>query len=341
MVAARPTYVASAAFTSADARAASLILRATQAADEPDRGRLGQLALDQVNVANDLLLSEFGPADARTRLQTSPPWFGTTLDTTTNHDARLDLAARPRLRSAGSASSSTATGRRRTTPPWCAPRRPAGLKIMGEPVDSYYAKHYTRRQYLRQVQACVNAFPQIDAWEVGNEVNGSWLGPASTARSPMRRRGCSGTRAPRWSSRCTGRSGPIRRRPPCSTGCARTCRRRRAATSTWCSCPPTWRTRRWVWHSMRSCGPCTPSSPISGSGWASWTTGRPTPRAPGGPSIGATPPGRGATRWPRSITRRRWATPMRWAAASGGISPKRDRPTHSSGPRSTASFGTS
>ena len=48
---------------------------------------------------------------------------------------------------------------------------------MGEPVDSYYAKHYTRRQYLRQVQACVKAFPQIDAWEVGNEVNGSWLGP--------------------------------------------------------------------------------------------------------------------------------------------------------------------
>jgi hypothetical protein len=177
MVAARPTYVASAAFTSADARAASLILRATQAADDPDRGRLGQLALDQVNVANDLLLSEFGPADTRTRLQTSPPWFGTTLDTTTSHDARLDLAA---ATTAPLGWVRIVFDRNRPPSDYTSMVRAAkarGLKIMAEPVDSYYAKHYTRRQYLTQFQTFLKAFPQIDAWEVGNEVNGSWLGP--------------------------------------------------------------------------------------------------------------------------------------------------------------------
>ena len=177
MVAARPTYVASAAFDDADARAASLIQRATQAPDESDRGRLGQRALDQVNVANDLLLSEFGPADAHTRRAPSPPWIGTTLDTTTNHDARLDLA---RATTAPLGWVRIVFDRNRPPSDYAGMVRAAkarGLEIMGEPVDSFYAKHYTRPQYLRQVRACVNAFPQIDAWEVGNEVNGSWLGP--------------------------------------------------------------------------------------------------------------------------------------------------------------------
>ena len=51
-----------------------------------------------------------------------------------------------------------------------------GIKILGEPVDSYEAKRYTRAQYLARFKQYVDAFPQIDAWEAGNEINGSWVG---------------------------------------------------------------------------------------------------------------------------------------------------------------------
>jgi hypothetical protein len=177
MVAARPTYVASTGFDAADAHAASLIQRATQATDESDRGRFGQRALDQVNVAGDLLLSEFGPADAHTRLAASAPWFGATLDTTEDHEARLDLA-----RATTDPFGWVRIVFDRNRPPsdyveMVKAAKARGLKVMGEPVDSYYAKHYTRPRYLRRFRSYVNAFPRIDAWEVGNEVNGRWLGP--------------------------------------------------------------------------------------------------------------------------------------------------------------------
>jgi hypothetical protein len=49
--------------------------------------------------------------------------------------------------------------------------------IMGEILDSYYVKDYTVDQYTNRAGEYVNAFgEQVDIWEVGNEINGEWLG---------------------------------------------------------------------------------------------------------------------------------------------------------------------
>ena len=47
---------------------------------------------------------------------------------------------------------------------------------MLSPIDSYYAKGYTRDGYLNRMKLFVDAFPEVDAWEVANEENGNWLG---------------------------------------------------------------------------------------------------------------------------------------------------------------------
>lgn len=49
--------------------------------------------------------------------------------------------------------------------------------VMGELLDSYYVKQYSIAQYKARVTEYLNAFPSgVDIWEVGNEVNGEWLG---------------------------------------------------------------------------------------------------------------------------------------------------------------------
>jgi hypothetical protein len=175
MLASRPAYVPSPRFDAAQARASALLARAGQASDEAVRGRLGQLALDRVDMAGDLLLSEYGPVAARQRA--ASPWVGVTLDTTDGHEHVLDLA---RATTAPLGWVRVVFDRGRPMSEYAATVRAAkarGLRVMGEPVDSYYAKRTTAAGYLAQVRRCVRAFPRIDAWEVGNEVNGSWLGP--------------------------------------------------------------------------------------------------------------------------------------------------------------------
>lgn len=52
--------------------------------------------------------------------------------------------------------------------------------IMGQPVDSDGIKKYTLDQYKSRFTEYANAFKnQVDLWEVGNEVNGEWLGSAT------------------------------------------------------------------------------------------------------------------------------------------------------------------
>ncbi len=52
--------------------------------------------------------------------------------------------------------------------------------IMGEPVDSFDMAAYTPQNYLLRFQDYVNTLGNdVDIWEVGNEVNGDWVGPTS------------------------------------------------------------------------------------------------------------------------------------------------------------------
>jgi len=53
--------------------------------------------------------------------------------------------------------------------------------IMGELLDSYYFKNYSISQYDKRVREYVDAFgTKVDIWEIGNEINGEWLGNTDT-----------------------------------------------------------------------------------------------------------------------------------------------------------------
>lgn len=49
--------------------------------------------------------------------------------------------------------------------------------IMGEILDSFYVKDYSEKQYAARVKEYLDAHAdKVDIWEIGNEVNGEWLG---------------------------------------------------------------------------------------------------------------------------------------------------------------------
>lgn len=49
--------------------------------------------------------------------------------------------------------------------------------IMGEILDSFYVKDYSVAQYAERVTEYLDAHAdKVDIWEIGNEVNGEWLG---------------------------------------------------------------------------------------------------------------------------------------------------------------------
>lgn len=49
--------------------------------------------------------------------------------------------------------------------------------IIGQPSDSEYSKKMTVTQYATRFNDYINNFPQIQVWEVGNEISGDWLSP--------------------------------------------------------------------------------------------------------------------------------------------------------------------
>ncbi|XPS90044.1 putative transmembrane protein [Desulfosarcina variabilis str. Montpellier] len=56
--------------------------------------------------------------------------------------------------------------------------------IMGEILDSYYVKEYSQEAYAERTHSYVQAMAEdVDVWEVGNEINGEWLGPGAMAKA--------------------------------------------------------------------------------------------------------------------------------------------------------------
>jgi hypothetical protein len=53
--------------------------------------------------------------------------------------------------------------------------------VMGELLDSFYVKRYSVDEYKNRVTEYLNALGnKVDLWEIGNEVNGEWLGDTPT-----------------------------------------------------------------------------------------------------------------------------------------------------------------
>jgi hypothetical protein len=59
--------------------------------------------------------------------------------------------------------------------------------IMALPVDSSEVTGYTTAQYVARFRVYLNAFKhKVALWEIGNEVNGDWLGPAGTVSEDIK-----------------------------------------------------------------------------------------------------------------------------------------------------------
>ncbi|MFC4062012.1 hypothetical protein ACFOWE_27235 [Planomonospora corallina] len=175
-LAVRGDYRRSEAFERAYATVAAELDRARAAATDAGRGKYGQRALDAVHTAGDLMLGEYGPASAAAR--GAGPWMGLTVADIrtpvswpglakwlTGANGWVRIIFEPD-KDAGNVEHYRAAVQA---------AHAAGLKVLGQPVDSDYAHELSRAAYLARVKAYVDAYPDIEAWEVGNEVNGCWV----------------------------------------------------------------------------------------------------------------------------------------------------------------------
>ena len=172
---ARPDYVRSTKFNSAYQAASTQLASVDAYSPESAKGKAGQLALDQLAVAYDALLAEHGPVFARNNKAKLMPWLGFTIDRVSGYQANLDLASKLTAPFGWIRIVFDLTVTPATYSDLINYAKAKGLKVLGQPVDSTYDKKLTRAQYKQRFIDYITAFPQIDAWEVGNEVNGTWL----------------------------------------------------------------------------------------------------------------------------------------------------------------------
>lgn len=59
----------------------------------------------------------------------------------------------------------------------------AGVRVLGQFLDSSDMAAVTPAEYEARVRAYLAALPDLDMWEVGNEINGNWLGPDAGAKA--------------------------------------------------------------------------------------------------------------------------------------------------------------
>ena len=179
----RPAYVPSAAFTAALADADAGIVDAGTAATEPERAVLYQQALDDTVRAFELLLAEYGRQ--RARATDVGEWWGVTVDRVSEYATVVDSIANLVENAAGRArvrivfDEGVAATNYDTI---VAAAQAAGLEVVGEILDSYAMSLYSLPAFQARVQEYVDHFPTIDVWEIGNEVNGEWLGPDVAAK---------------------------------------------------------------------------------------------------------------------------------------------------------------
>jgi len=173
----RPAFAPTPRFTAADQLATNLIAQAAGAGDEPTRGAFGQQALDALAQAFEALLHDYGLQQARTLARRY--WWGVTVDRTTDYvnviqsvsdmveNVPTDAYARIVFDEFVPATHYDAI---------VAAAQAAGVTVVGQILDSTSLPYYTLAQFQARVQEYVGHFPQIDIWEIGNEVNGEWLG---------------------------------------------------------------------------------------------------------------------------------------------------------------------
>ncbi|MGZ4137187.1 MAG: hypothetical protein ACXVPX_06410 [Actinomycetota bacterium] len=180
-IARRPAFVPTARFRTLRARAISLIAAAARGPNASTRGALGQQALDALAQTFAALLESDGRQEGASR----DPWWGVTVDRRARSQAVIASIAALVDRRPGTAYV------RIVFDPGVAPKgydaivhdaEKDGIVVVGEVFDSSAMRHATLAAFEARWRAYVDHFSDIHVWEVGNEVNGEWLGTDVTAK---------------------------------------------------------------------------------------------------------------------------------------------------------------
>lgn len=173
-LAARPQYRPSPAFRRARRRTTALLDEGRNA-DRRRRGALGAQALDSAVGATLRLLTEYGIQRAR-RTGSGELHWGFTLDSV--QDARRALTSVAEL-APGNGWVRIVFDRAEPPESYRAAvdlAHSLGVRVTGQILDSSQMKDVPVAAWRDRVTRYITALPAVDAWEVGNEVNGTWLG---------------------------------------------------------------------------------------------------------------------------------------------------------------------
>jgi hypothetical protein len=177
-LAARPWYERGAKFTALYATAKTDYARALKTKTESQRGALAAQSLDAGVGAEMALLAEAGVQYAAAH-PASKEW-GATFDTIAGGVAGLKIAAGLYPKNGWL---------RICFDPGEGPEYYAaevvhahglGLRVVGQILDSSEMRRTSVAAFERRTRAYVDGLPDVDEWETGNEVNGSWLGSISS-----------------------------------------------------------------------------------------------------------------------------------------------------------------
>ena len=171
----RPAFVPTQRFTTLYASGSALVTQATEAADPAMRGALGQQGLDALARAFESLLE----ADGRQEGASRDRWWGVTVDRRDRYRDVISSIADLVDRRPGAAYVRIVFDLGVGPEGYDAIVQEAerqGVVVVGQVFDSAYMRHATVGEFEDRWRAYVDHFPNIDIWEVGNEVNGGWLG---------------------------------------------------------------------------------------------------------------------------------------------------------------------
>ncbi|MBP2329580.1 hypothetical protein JOF56_009965 [Kibdelosporangium banguiense] len=204
-VAGVPGYQPPEVYTDAFARAVRELRKVGDSSPADDQGRVGERALTDLHTAYDAFLADYGPRLAQRRMATARhgqdarPWLGATIvesETVPFYDKvwpRIAKATTPTGRQSGYGwvrivfEYDEKHGNKTTVDFEQYDRairnaHQAGLRVMGEVLDSTAAAQLTTEQYTERTRNLLKHYGRsagpglrIDAWEVGNEVNGCWV----------------------------------------------------------------------------------------------------------------------------------------------------------------------
>jgi hypothetical protein len=184
-VAARPSYRPSSAFTAASQSAHSLRSAAHGATTEASQGAQAAQALDAAVRASTTMLAEYGVQYAAANRSSFAPQWGVTFDDISGGSG--DLATVRDLVGGNPRDGWVRIVFDRTEPASYYAQEVTdahglGLHVVGQLLDSSDMAAVSLAAWQARVASYVTTLPTVDEWEVGNEVNGNWLGSDVAAK---------------------------------------------------------------------------------------------------------------------------------------------------------------